>query len=137
MDFEYFIENKKVVKASKDVSKAKALVRISLQNLESVSEIQLNDKTASIILVMGYESLRQVLEAMTLLKGYKVFSHEAYTYYLRYLNEIIASEKFDRLRKLRDRINYYGKPVNQEVAENAIKEITVLIKRLRQKYIVL
>ena len=134
MDFQFFINSKRVIKGEKDIQKAKALIKMSKKNLSSIKEVPFNDNTASIILVMSYESLRQILEAMTLLNGYKVFSHEAYTYYLVNLNELAISNKFDRYRKLRNGINYYGKPVTLDVARNSLEDIEILVKQLIKKY---
>lgn len=54
---------------------------------------------------------------------------------LKEKNEIIFANRFDRLRKLRNGINYYGKPVSQKVAEEALKEIKEMIKKLSKKYL--
>lgn len=135
MDFKYFVDNKKVIRGNEDHQKSEALKRMSSENLESVRRLPLDESNASIILVMGYESLRQILEAMALRKGYKVYSHEAYTYYLIEMGENAAAAKFDRLRRLRNGVNYYGRPVNKDTAANALEEVARLIRSLKGKYL--
>ena len=108
---------------------------MSINNLKVASSLELNTTTASAILVMGYESLRQILEAICISNGYKVYSHEAYTAYLKKIKEDAISEKFDRLRKLRNGCNYYGKPVSVQIAQNAKYKIKELCKFLKDKYL--
>jgi hypothetical protein len=135
MDFDDFIRSNKVIKAEKDIQKVKALVKMSNSNLEYVSKLVIDEKSATIIFVNYYEALRQILEAMSLSEGYKVFSHEAYTYYLRNKNEESISMKFERLRKLRNGANYYGKFIHKDVVENAKIEIGEMVNLLKRKYL--
>lgn len=107
----------------------------SILHLKEIGKFEITEINSSIILSQSYESLRQILEAITLTEGYKVYSHEAFTSYLKEKNEIIFANRFDRLRKLRNGINYYGKPVSQKVAEEALKEIKEMIKKLSKKYL--
>lgn len=135
MDFQSYINENKVIKGEKDFQKSKALIKISENNLKYLATLPVNDSLASTILVSCYEALRQTLEAMCLLEGYKVYSHEAYTSYLRELNEISISEKFDRLRKLRNGVNYYGKSVSRIVAKNAKIDVILVRSLLIEKYL--
>jgi len=135
MEFEDFINEKKVIEGQVDSQKAKSLIKMSQENLNALESIELNEQTASIILSQSYESLRQVLEAITIMDGYKVYSHEAYTAYLNKIEEFSISRKFNRLRKLRNGINYYAKPVSKNTAHDAFYEITELTKVLIKKYL--
>ena len=134
MKFEDFITDGKIRKAQQDPQQAKSLLQMSEQNLKAIKEIQLTDSTASILFSQIYESLRQVIEAIAILKGFKVYSHEAYTYFLKELSEDVASQKFDRLRRLRNGINYYGKPVSVAVTKNTLEEVSQLCAKLKEKY---
>ena len=107
MRFEDFIENKKVIIGSSDEQKAKALVKMAEQNMAFVEMLPEREEGASVVLSQAYESLRQILEAMTLQEGFKVYSHEAYTFYLKKLGKESVAQRFDRLRKLRNGVNYY------------------------------
>ena len=77
MNFEEFIKEEKVRIAQPDVQKAKALIKMSFNNLKVVDLLEINETSSSSVLVMNYESLRQILEAICLKEGYKVYSHEA------------------------------------------------------------
>lgn len=134
MKFEDFITDGKIRKAQPDTQQAKSLLQMSEQNLKAIKEIRLTDSTASILFSQIYESLRQVIEAIAILKGFKVYSHEAYTYFLKELSEDVASQKFDRLRRLRNGIHYYGKPVSVAVTKNTLEEASQLSAELKEKY---
>ncbi|MFH1669455.1 MAG: hypothetical protein ABIA62_06020 [Candidatus Woesearchaeota archaeon] len=135
MIFEDFITNGKVVVGEKDLQKAKAVIKMSDNNLKAANMLDMTETTASTILSISYESIRQILEAMCLKEGYKVYSHEAFTAYLKSKNEEQMAEEFDRLRKLRNGINYYGKQVSTEVSEDAKKKIKKLCDTLKNKYL--
>jgi len=47
----------------------------------------------------------------------------------------LLSVKFDKFRKIRNDINYYGKNISPEEVKEYSKEITNLIKELKQKFI--
>ena len=74
--------------------------------------------------------MRQILEAITLTKGYKVYSHEAYIYFLKHLKEYAFAENFDRSRKLRNGVNYYGKGVTKQTAQDAKMQVQTIKKKL-------
>ncbi len=135
MQFDDFIKEEKVLISTKDFQKAKSLVKMSNNNLKTIGMLKITETTASTILSTSYESLRQILEAICLSEGYKVYSHEAFTFYLKKIKEDRIAEKFDRLRKLRNGINYYGRQVSTIVSINAKKEIKELCTFLKNKYL--
>ncbi len=135
MDFQEFIESQKVILGEKDLQKSKALIKMADNNFKSLQTVPLNKNTASMVFTMYYECLRQILEAVSLMQGYKVYSHEAYTAYLVTLKEFSISAKFDRLRKLRNGINYYGKAVTEEVTKNTKDEVKEMMQTLKTKYL--
>lgn len=135
MKFEVFIKQKKVIQGAPDLQKSKSLVKMAKSNLEIVKQIPKTDNSASVILSQSYESLRQILEAIALTKGLKVYSHEAFTYFLLDLGEVSISEHFDRLRKLRNGVNYYGSPVSLVIANSSLEKIEEIMLVLIEKYL--
>ena len=79
--------------------------------------------------------MRSILEAVSIIKGYKIYSHEAYTYFLQEIKEDLISVKFDRFRKIRNSINYYGKDISIEETKENISEIKKMINLLIKKYL--
>ena len=135
MIFEEFIQQGKVVIGTKDPQKAKALIKMSENNIKAADAVELTQATASPVFSLLYESFRELVEAMCVLEGYKVYSHEALTAYLEKIHENKIAAVFDRHRKLRNGVNYYGKPVSIGVTLEAKKEIAQLSKVLIEKYL--
>ena len=135
MNFQDFIASGKVRKGSPDLQMARSLVRMSDNHRETISSVPCTATSASTIMTNFYEALREIVEAIAIQDGYKVYSHEAFTYYLKELGEDRIAEKFDRFRKIRNRINYYGKLIDAPSAQAHSKEISQIILELKKKHL--
>ncbi len=135
MTFEDFVKEGKAIKGQKDTEKSKALIKMSDNNIRTASSIEVTEVTSSTVFVISYEALREMIEAICLLEGWKVYSHEAFTEYLIRLGEDEISARFDRLRKLRNGANYYGKEVTIATTNDAKKEIAKMCEYLKNKYL--
>ena len=134
MNFENSLIERKVKKVVSNKIRAFSLFKSSIQAIETARVIPLNANTLKSILRELYEGLREYCEAIGYLRGYKFLDHESITYFLRdMLKEEYISKKFDRYRKLRNGINYYGEDIDIETIKEAIIEIPKLIKEL-EKY---
>ena len=131
MKFEGFIKNRQVKNAIKDVQLAKSLLSTAEQDLKFFKTLPINNISARKIVSNYYDILRSTLEALASLEGYKVYSHEAFTYYLKENVEGDTSRKFERLRKIRNSINYYGKEISAEEAKELVNEILALIDKIK------
>src|SRR3990167_5962880 len=131
MNFENSLIERKVKKVVPNKIRASSLFKSSIQAIETARVIQLNSNALKSILRELYEGLREYCEAIGYLRGYKFLDHESITYFLRdMLKEESISKKFDRYRKLRNGINYYGEDIDIETVKEAIVEIPKLIKEL-------
>jgi len=134
MNFQNSIDEGYAKKIRPDLFKARSLIKASEEAITTASKINLNEQSYKSILRELYEGLRQYSETIGFLKGYKFSSHEAITYFIEYvLAEKTISLKFDKYRKIRNGINYYGNDVAPETVKEALKEIPEIIKRL-EKY---
>lgn len=133
MRFEDFIKKGQVRKSSKDMQLVKSLIETSEIDMKFLNGLKIDDISARKILSNYYDVLRSILEAIAILEGYKVYSHEAFTYFLKEKNEEALANKFDRFRKIRNKVNYYGKSVSIEEVEEYKEEIIELIEKLKQK----
>lgn len=125
------MQEKNMKKINSDFIRAKSLLKISKNSLEILNIVSLNKKTMNIIFRELYEGLRQYIEAIGYSKGFKFRTHEAITFFLkRILNEKQISLKFEKYRKLRNGLNYYGRPINIETVKDAIIEIPKIINTL-------
>ncbi|MGE0792959.1 MAG: hypothetical protein AB7V77_02120 [Candidatus Woesearchaeota archaeon] len=81
-----------------------------------------------------YDALREILEAISLKNGYKVYNHECYTSFIK---EILGfsseADEFDKLRKTRNAINYYGKDISEEESKDIISKLEKSIKFFKNK----
>lgn len=134
MNFENSIKEGKAKRVMPNRIRASSLFKSSMQAIQTAGDILLSTSTSKTILRELYEGLREYCEAIGYLKGCKFLDHESIGYFLRdMLNEPSAYKKFDRYRKLRNGINYYGEDIDIETAKEAAAEIPKLIKEL-EKY---
>ena len=135
MNFQDFIENREVRKAEMDKILAKSLLNTAKNDLLFFNNLKIDKNSARKIVSNCYDILRSILEAISALDGYKVYSHEAFTYFLKEKHEDNLSIKFDRFRKIRNSINYYGKVIEIKEAEEIVKDIKAMINFLINKYL--
>src|SRR3989344_169000 len=113
----------------------KSLVSGAETDLKFLRDIEISETSARKIMANYYDILRAVLEAIAVLDGYKIYSHEAFAFFLKEKGENIIAEKFDRFRKIRNGINYYGKTISvEEVKENSAGILNV-IETLKKRYL--
>jgi len=133
MNFENSLNDGKAKKVMPNRIRASSLFKSSNQAIETARTIQLNQNTLKSILRELYEGLREYCEAIGYLKGYKFLDHESIGYFLRdILKEQSVFMKFDRYRRLRNGINYYGEDIDIETVKEAIIEIPKIIKELEK-----
>ena len=120
--------NKRIVKDAKpDDDMVISLVKSSKNKLESEGKLEMGGITAASKLSLAYDSLRELLEALALKNGFKVYNHECYAAFLKeILKESNQAEEFDEIRRLRNSVNYYGKDVSSEEAIRIILRIKAL-----------
>ncbi|MEK6872879.1 MAG: hypothetical protein AABW90_02620 [Nanoarchaeota archaeon] len=135
MRFENFIKGGDVRKASRDNALIKSLVQTAKNDLEFLDNLEINQKSARKIMVSYYDVLRSILEAISSLEEYKIYSHEAFTFFLKKIGESVLAIKFDRFRKIRNSINYYGKEISIEETKENVNEIKEIIDILTKKYL--
>ena len=135
MKFEEFIKIDQVKKTEKDKQLARSLLKTANNDIEFLNSLEITEKSARKITTNYYDILRSILEAIAIMDGYKILSHEAFTYYLIERGEDLLASKFDRFRKIRNGINYYGKNVQIEEAKEYSQEMLKLINILKEKYL--
>ena len=133
MNFENSLANGKAKKVMPNKIRASSIFKSSIRAIETAKIIQVNENTLKSIFRELYEGLREYCEAIGYLRGYKFLDHESIGYFFRdVIKEQSASNKFDRYRKLRNGINYYGEDIDIETVKEAIIEIPKLIKELEK-----
>src|SRR3989338_6637987 len=123
MNFEDFIKLGQVRRASRDEQLAKTLLKETVIDMEFFGDLEINENSARKLVSNYFDFLRSILEAMAALDGYKIYNHEAFTYYLKKKKEDAAAIKFDRFRQIRNGINYRGSDIDVNEAKEIIDSI--------------
>lgn len=133
-DWKTCLNQREAKQVQPDEEMAKSLQKTSANKAFSSKELELKQETAASKISLSYDAVRELLEAITLLKGYKIYNHVCYTAFLK---EILRAnehtEEFDFLRKIRNDINYYGKEVTLKEAE----EILARLEALRKNFLLM
>jgi len=130
MDFNECLNKRIAKEVSEDKELIASLIKTSQNKLDSENKLDLSEVTSGSKISLLYDSLRELLEALTIKNGYKIYNHECYTYFLKeILNESVKGDEFDELRKIRNSINYYAKEISIEEAGDVLKRI----KKLREE----
>jgi hypothetical protein len=124
--------NKRIVK---EVSKDKNLI-LSLKEtaeLKIKSANSLSREFSIVKVTVLYDSLREYLEALSIQTGYKIYNHECYTVFLKeVMKKPEEAKHFDKIRRIRNDINYYGRKLSEEESEVVIREIENLIEIVKR-----
>ena len=134
MRFQQSVSEGYVIIIPPDNIKAKSLQKSAQQAIAAAQKMPFEADTLKSMMRESYEGLRQYCEAIGYQRGYKFRSHEVITLFLgEILNDKKIAFKFDRYRKIRNGINYYGDDVSPQTVKDALVDIPSLIKDL-QKY---
>ena len=61
---------------------------------------------------------------LSLKKGFKVYNHECYTFFLKeVMKESVKGDEFDEIRKVRNKVNYYGQEITPDKSLEMIEKI--------------
>ena len=132
MDLESCKKNKLVKEVKIDHPLIDSLLKTSEKKLKTQDMIVLNSTTSSSKISLAYDSLREILEALALSKGLKIYNHECYISFLKeVLKESGYGDEFDNFRKIRNSINYYGKDIPADEAEIIIQQMKLFIGKIK------
>jgi len=130
MDFKDCMRRRLAKDIREDEPLAASLLKTSKNKADSMERLELNEVTASSKISLAYDSLRELLEALAVRSGYKIYNHECYVYFLKeVLKESSIAEEFDELRRVRNNINYYAKDISIGEAKVVLKRIKLLRDR--------
>lgn len=124
MDFNDCVKKRIVKEVNEDRELIVSLLKSSQNKIDSEEKLELNEVTSSSKISLLYDSVRELLEALAIRNGYKIYNHECYTYFLKeVLNESTKGDEFDELRKIRNSINYYGKEISFDEAKDVLERL--------------
>lgn len=131
-EFNFFINKGEVKKQSPDGNLAKATYDDSQERLILAKTLRQIAKS-KYVLENAYESMREAADSILYNDGFKSFSHEASIVYLlkKGFSESDIAE-FDRFRKIRNGIKYYGGDCDESDAEAAIKLAEKIVAKIKE-----
>lgn len=135
MDLQECFRKGMIKKTRKDEDLINSLIEMADINEATVNTAQINSFNVSAYVSLAYNSLRQVLEGICVSKGYKVLSHICITELLKDLFKDFDYAEFDRLRYIRNSINYYGTKVELKQGKEIIKKIFRMKNLFLKKYL--
>ena len=132
-DFEFFLKKGDVKRQSPDKNLAYSTFKESLERIDFAKQL-LHKAKPKYVLENAYEAMREAADSVLYNKGFKSFSHEASIVYLlkEGFNEKEIIE-FDRFRRIRNGIKYYGKGCDSSDAEQAIQLADRIISKIKEK----
>ena len=135
MDFAACQSKKLAKKVKVDENLIESLLKSSSKKLNAQKLLQLDDNTATSKITLVYDALRELLEALSISKGYKIYNHECYASFLKEIvNESNFGDIFNNFRKIRNDINYYGKDVSADEAKPVIDGMADFIESLKARF---
>lgn len=121
-------------KQSPDKFLSKSLIKIALIRIKNLEHETISDDTSFQIIENCYEAIREIIDALMSIKGYKSYSHEAGIEFLKaFLYPVIDTQtinKIDRYKALRNDIKYRGILTTKKEAEICFKETNDIIAKL-------
>ena len=105
-----WLKSKAIRNRQLDKEKVKSMINSAEINVEGTKNIQLNDKTATLIFREIYEAIRQLGDAKWWLLGYEPSNHWISLEALKDfdIKEKLKLNSLDRFKKIRHDINYRG-----------------------------
>ena len=97
----------------------------------------LNNDTCGSKISLLYDAIREKLESIFILKGYKIYNHECYCSLIKILFSEDIALSFDNYRKIRIDVNYYGVGLDVEDTKDILigmERLFILSKELRNNY---
>jgi len=119
-DFDFYFNEGKVKRQNQDKELAKSLIDDAKERIEKAVKLDIAF-FSKIVFENVYDALRNILDALLAVEGYKSYSHEASIAYLKkhgFEDSII--EEIDSFRFKRNSSKYYGKDVSEEDAKEII-----------------
>ncbi len=131
MDWNSCLRQREAKRIKADEEMASSLEKTSVHKAFSSQLLVLREETAAEKISLSYDAVRELLEAMSLRKGFKIYNHICYTSFLKeILKESDLGREFDELRVIRNDINYYGKEVSFIEAKNILERLDKLRAQL-------
>lgn len=136
MDINECYKKNFIKKTRIDPERIISLIEMSDIKRTTVKTANIDKMSISAYVSMAYSSLLEILEAISLSKGYNVSSsHVCLGELLKELLEDFDYHQFDRMRYARNGVEYYGTKIEFEQGKELIKKMFDMRETLMKKYL--
>ncbi len=135
MDLDDCYKKNFIKKTRIDKELIRSLIEMSKIKEDSVNNAKIDEINISAFVSMAYDSLRETLEALCILKGYKITSHICLGELLKSLIPEFDFNSFDRYRYVRNGINYYGTKIDYKQGKEIILKMFKMKSDIKKKYL--
>jgi uncharacterized protein (UPF0332 family) len=120
--FDNYLKQGKVKRQTPNPEEARALLEKAKLRVEYSKSRMIDGRTAQFSLEDSYEALREAVQSLMALKGYKPYSHEATISFIKEFYDFPAEDifEFDRFRRIRNDSVYGAVPVSIEDAKECM-----------------
>jgi len=120
--FESYILDNEVIQIRKDINLSKSLIEDSKHRFEYYINQKIDENNSKFIFENCYEAIRELLDALLAIHGYKSYSHQAPIVFARDKQILNDQEAIilDSLRDKRNKSKYYGKKIDVEFVKTNI-----------------
>lgn len=129
------MKEERLKKTSKDIGKAKGLLKRSQSRLRNTENQEINDSNAFIMLENSYEAIREIIEAYMALEGFKSEDHVATIAWASEYLELNKKKinKLHKYRKLRNASRYEAEKITPKQAKETIEFADKIIEQISKK----
>ncbi|MDP2906653.1 MAG: hypothetical protein Q8O03_01820 [Nanoarchaeota archaeon] len=135
MDIDECYKKNLIKKTRVDSERIISLIEMSDIKKTTVKTADINEINISAYVSMAYSSLLEILESISLSKGYSVSSHLCLGELLREILEDFDYYQFDRMRYARNGIEYYGTKIEFKQGKELIEKMFDMREILMKKYL--
>ena len=134
--FIYYINQNLVRKSAPNIIMARSLLDKAEIRLKRISKEEINEQESSIVFEDIYESLREALQSLMEMKGYKPYSHEALISFLKE-NKFLPEERVnivDNYRILRNNSVYKAEKISLNKCLEALDFAKDTLPTIKNKF---
>ena len=136
--FEEYLKEKVVKKVTPDINRANSLKKEALNRKNFIFKLletqKLNDENANYFIELAYDVIIELVRGKMLEKGFVAIGNYAHEAEVSFLGKLGLSEDkillLDDLRKIRNKILYYGKKFDKQFALKVLNLMKEMVKKL-------
>ncbi len=115
-----------------DIAKARALANVANARIDFFKSVTASEKTLAFVFEGHYSSTIELIHAACLVRGFHVSNHLCLGFFLRdALQRRDLFRLFDVNRQRRNDLVYYGRFLDEDVARNALSELSKVQHEMR------